>query len=350
MTALHQHPNTTSSTRTPQPLRLLHQQCVCWSDAFGEDFCGVAAEQVLVSRPTRDPPPPRGFRSVASCFLQSALLEVDWQLQLLCHDDTKTVRDGDGKVIFQGLTVAMGITTGTPDTVMDHVARRLRYSGAVMSESATVCALARGGEIALTAPALRQWRRSGTDKAAGLGSAIERKVLVGTSLETVAFVVPQALLSCGERFTSSPRQSAEPMAWGRLSALAETFADCPESTAAPAPSPVPEVVGSRMPVSSRCPPPALSLPLPCLSAAAAFDPVPEKKYLEPQVQVVLNCSGTLMHPVHGRWLRVGPDADTQTYTRWEEHCHLSVYGLHCLLGAFAGSLSAAVLEFVFTQE
>jgi adenylate cyclase len=101
------------------------------------------------------------FRAVSAALLwcssiQMLLLDEPWPKEILDLPEGREVRDAEGILIARGLSLRMGIHCGTPVCEMDLVSRRMDYYGPMVNRASRVANSAAGGQILLSADALRE--------------------------------------------------------------------------------------------------------------------------------------------------------------------------------------------------
>jgi adenylate cyclase len=101
------------------------------------------------------------FTTVSAALLwcssvQTLLLDEPWPKEILDLPEGREVRDADGTLIARGLSLRMGIHCGTPVCEMDMVSRRMDYYGPMVNRASRVTNSAGGGQILLSADALRE--------------------------------------------------------------------------------------------------------------------------------------------------------------------------------------------------
>lgn len=93
------------------------------------------------------------------CFnVQQNLLTADWPKEILETDQCCEVTDGQGNIIFRGLSVRMGIHWGAPVCEQDVVTGRMDYFGPMVNRASRVSAVADGGQIAVSTDFLDEMR------------------------------------------------------------------------------------------------------------------------------------------------------------------------------------------------
>jgi adenylate cyclase len=88
--------------------------------------------------------------------VQMLLLDEPWPKEILDLPEGREVRDNRGTLIARGLSLRMGIHCGTPVCEMDSVSRRMDYYGPMVNRASRVTNSATGGQILLSADALRE--------------------------------------------------------------------------------------------------------------------------------------------------------------------------------------------------
>ncbi|KAJ3561557.1 hypothetical protein NP233_g10120 [Leucocoprinus birnbaumii] len=88
--------------------------------------------------------------------VQRLLLQEQWPKEILESEDGQPIRDPEGKLIAQGISVRMGIHCGAPLCVQDPVTHRMDYLGPVTNRAARVSGLAQGGQIMCSAEVIRE--------------------------------------------------------------------------------------------------------------------------------------------------------------------------------------------------
>ncbi|KAJ1304897.1 hypothetical protein OPQ81_006031 [Rhizoctonia solani] len=91
------------------------------------------------------------------CFkVQIGLCYADWPIEILESEDGKEIRSPEGDLLARGLSVRMGIHWGAPVCEEDPITGRMDYFGPMVNRSARVSATAMGGEIMVSADALKE--------------------------------------------------------------------------------------------------------------------------------------------------------------------------------------------------
>ena len=104
------------------------------------------------------------FPTVTSALLwafttQIQLLDVPWPSEILNSVNGQEVCDGDGNVIFRGLSVRMGIHWGAPVCETDPVTKRMDYFGPMVNRSSRISSVADGGQITVSADFIAEIQR-----------------------------------------------------------------------------------------------------------------------------------------------------------------------------------------------
>ena len=101
------------------------------------------------------------FTAVSAALLwcssiQMLLLDEPWPKEILDLPEGREVRDASGTLIARGLSLRMGIHCGAPVCEMDPISRRMDYYGPMVNHVSHVANSAAGGQILLSADALRE--------------------------------------------------------------------------------------------------------------------------------------------------------------------------------------------------
>lgn len=92
-----------------------------------------------------------GINALRFCVaVQQQFVESDWPREILNSPVAAPVYNANGRHLYRGLSVRMGIHFGMTDDEEDKVARRMDYHGVHMIIAARVSALADGGQINIT--------------------------------------------------------------------------------------------------------------------------------------------------------------------------------------------------------
>lgn len=118
------------------------------------------------------------------CFkVQMGLCSADWPIEILESEDGKEIWGSDGEILARGLSVRMGIHWGAPVCEEDPITGRMDYFGPMVNRSARISATAIGGEIMISADALKEvnsWLQStvaqgdGEDEKSELARVVEQ--------------------------------------------------------------------------------------------------------------------------------------------------------------------------------
>ncbi|ODV61656.1 uncharacterized protein ASCRUDRAFT_26784, partial [Ascoidea rubescens DSM 1968] len=85
------------------------------------------------------------------CFnVQMQLLKEDWPLELVDSTEGCEILNDEGKIIFRGISVRMGIHLGTPLSEKDVITKRMDYYGPMVNRASRVSAIAEGGQITIS--------------------------------------------------------------------------------------------------------------------------------------------------------------------------------------------------------
>ncbi|ODV61897.1 adenylate cyclase ASCRUDRAFT_33659 [Ascoidea rubescens DSM 1968] len=94
---------------------------------------------------------PTPLSALIWCFkVQLLLLNGDWPTEILLSDEGCELTGSDGKVLFKGLSVRMGIHWGMPVCENDIITKRMDYFGPMVNRAARVSAVADGGQITIS--------------------------------------------------------------------------------------------------------------------------------------------------------------------------------------------------------
>jgi class 3 adenylate cyclase len=165
------------------------------------------------------------FRAVSAALLwcssiQMLLLDEPWPKEILDLPEGREVRDADGTLISRGLSLRMGIHCGTPVCEMDLVSRRMDYYGPMVNRASRVANSAAGGQILLSADALRElWAEAASPDLVTTVEALQsfgpeyinvgEKKLKGLEIpEVMTAVYPQKLL--GRLTVSNAAEQEQP--------------------------------------------------------------------------------------------------------------------------------------------
>ncbi|KAJ7723487.1 adenylate cyclase [Mycena maculata] len=88
--------------------------------------------------------------------IQVALLKVSWPQDILECADGREVCDEQGRLIYGGLSVRIGIHCGAPLCVTDPVTNRMDYFGLMVTRAARIASTAAGGQIMFSSDVLSE--------------------------------------------------------------------------------------------------------------------------------------------------------------------------------------------------
>eukprot|EP01105_Mastigella_eilhardi_P011117 TRINITY_DN2567_c1_g1_i3.p1 TRINITY_DN2567_c1_g1~~TRINITY_DN2567_c1_g1_i3.p1 ORF type:complete len:1447 (+),score=354.88 TRINITY_DN2567_c1_g1_i3:1597-5937(+) len=80
-------------------------------------------------------------------MVQEALLGAEWPPKLLTHSASSEMISADGRVLFRGLRVRMGVHVGKPQCTPNPTVGRMDYMGAMVNKAARIAGLACGGRV-----------------------------------------------------------------------------------------------------------------------------------------------------------------------------------------------------------
>ena len=87
--------------------------------------------------------------------VQRRMLKADWPFRLLSHPASAELADEDGRMIFRGLRVRMGIHYSAMDSTVEPSTNRRRYFGAAINRASRIEGAADGGQIIASAAVVR---------------------------------------------------------------------------------------------------------------------------------------------------------------------------------------------------
>jgi len=94
---------------------------------------------------------PTATSALLWCFnVQSYLLEQEWPDEILESENGREIQDSEGKVIYKGLSVRMGMHWGAPVCEPDPITGRMDYFGPIVNRAARISAEADGGQITVS--------------------------------------------------------------------------------------------------------------------------------------------------------------------------------------------------------
>lgn len=104
---------------------------------------------------------PTATSALLWCFIaQNSLLELQWPTEILDTVHCQEKYDGDGQIIYRGLSVRMGIHWGRPVCEPDPITRRMDYFGPMVNKAARVSSVADGGQISASTDFISEIRRT----------------------------------------------------------------------------------------------------------------------------------------------------------------------------------------------
>lgn len=104
---------------------------------------------------------PTATSALLWCFsVQSHLLEAPWPSEILNSLHCQEVLDGEGNVVFRGLSVRMGIHWGNPVCEPDPVTRRMDYFGPMVNRASRISGVADGGQINVSSDFIAEIHRT----------------------------------------------------------------------------------------------------------------------------------------------------------------------------------------------
>lgn len=103
---------------------------------------------------------PTATSALLWCFnVQQSLLEQEWPDEILDSDNGREIQDSDGKAIYKGLSVRMGLHWGAPVCEPDPITGRMDYFGPIVNRAARISAEADGGQITVSSDFLAEVNR-----------------------------------------------------------------------------------------------------------------------------------------------------------------------------------------------
>ncbi|KAG2754456.1 adenylyl cyclase [Suillus brevipes Sb2] len=104
---------------------------------------------------------PTTLAAVWWCIIaQLQLLHAPWPQEILDCEEGKEVYDEQGNLIARGLSVRMGIHSGTPACEADPITLRMDYFGSMVNRCARISGSALGGQIMCSADVVREMNAS----------------------------------------------------------------------------------------------------------------------------------------------------------------------------------------------
>eukprot|EP01116_Phalansterium_solitarium_P000055 TRINITY_DN10041_c0_g1_i1.p1 TRINITY_DN10041_c0_g1~~TRINITY_DN10041_c0_g1_i1.p1 ORF type:complete len:1770 (+),score=562.22 TRINITY_DN10041_c0_g1_i1:30-5339(+) len=165
-------------------------------------------------------------------MVQSSLMVVNWPDRLLATDWCGKVTV-NGRPVFRGLRVRMGINEGAAQTKINPVTGRADYFGPEINKAARIASLAAGGQVLVSETVLQRWREDRDLQSNCATTSLGKHALRGfKGLEQIHQILPRQL---NER-AFPPLQHTPPLA-AKQGGERET-----EKPEAPAPDVKPTVV------------------------------------------------------------------------------------------------------------
>jgi len=94
---------------------------------------------------------PTSTSALLWCFsVQGFLLDQDWPDEILESEGGREIQDSEGRVIYRGLSVRMGVHWGAPVCEPDPITGRMDYFGPMVNRAARICNEADGGQITVS--------------------------------------------------------------------------------------------------------------------------------------------------------------------------------------------------------
>ena len=94
------------------------------------------------------------------CFqVQKQLLDAPWPNEIVDSENGKELLDAEGKRIYRGLSVRMGMHYGQPVCETDPITRRMDYFGPMVNRASRISGEADGGQITVSADFVAEIRR-----------------------------------------------------------------------------------------------------------------------------------------------------------------------------------------------
>ena len=82
--------------------------------------------------------------------VQEALLVADWPERLLSEEKCSQKTSSDGRLLFRGASVRMGMNNGSPELKPSPITGRADYFGPCVNKSARVSGLSQGGQVLIS--------------------------------------------------------------------------------------------------------------------------------------------------------------------------------------------------------
>jgi adenylate cyclase len=94
---------------------------------------------------------PSATSALLWCFnVQTGLLKQEWPDEILDSENGREIQDAEGRVIYKGLSVRMGIHWGAPVCEPDPITGRMDYFGPMVNRASRISAVADGGQISVS--------------------------------------------------------------------------------------------------------------------------------------------------------------------------------------------------------
>ncbi|RPA85420.1 PP2C-domain-containing protein [Ascobolus immersus RN42] len=94
------------------------------------------------------------------CFsVQQLLLQAPWPSQILESEHGKEITDEEGRIIYRGVSVRMGIHWGAPVCEVDPITSRMDYFGPMVNKASRISSEADGGQITISSDFLAEIRK-----------------------------------------------------------------------------------------------------------------------------------------------------------------------------------------------
>ncbi|KAG2156495.1 nucleotide cyclase [Suillus bovinus] len=129
-----------------------------------------------------------------SVTAQIQLLHVPWPQEILDCEEGKEVYDEQGNLLARGLSVRMGIHSGTPACELDPITLRMDYFGSMVNRCARISASALGGQIMCSADVVREVNAILSDSGPPSKPQIARAIEEIRQLQTVFLPVGEIKL------------------------------------------------------------------------------------------------------------------------------------------------------------
>lgn len=94
------------------------------------------------------------------CFtVQQLLLGAAWPSQILESEHGKEIYDTEGRIIYRGVSVRMGLHWGAPVCEIDPITNRMDYFGPMVNKASRISSEADGGQITISSDFLAEIRK-----------------------------------------------------------------------------------------------------------------------------------------------------------------------------------------------